>query len=77
MVNYRYIGQWVRSTSGCGGCGTKRTTETLNQTTLASIVIGGRSFIANPGIIYSFTTDEALQIEQWNTDKTYSWQLVP
>ena len=77
MVNYRYIGQWIRSKSGCGGCGTLRTTETLNTSAIASIVIGTRSFIANPGVVYPFTQDEAFQIEQWNNDKVYSWQLVP
>lgn len=77
MINYRYIGQWVRTASGCGGCGTRRVTETLNTSTIANIVIGTRSFIANPGIIYQFSDQEAFQIEQWNNDKIYTFELIP
>lgn len=76
MVNYRYVGQYIRTTSGCGGCGTKRQTVTLNTNVPASITISSRNFIAQPNMVYSFTPDEEVQLIQWTNDKVYEWLKI-
>jgi len=72
MVTYRYNGVYVTKSSGCGGCGTKKTTLELKPIG-ANINILGEVWSFDPNSVYEFSDEEAVVIEQYILQKKYEF----
>ena len=72
MVIYRYNGIYIKKTSGCGSCGSKKTTIELRPL-IANIRILNDVWSFDPNQDYEFSDEEAIEIERLIAEKKYDF----